>query len=225
MSAGKPPNPLRETGRDRIMAQFCQNRLDGTMMTNVRRLGLGLAVWGAAAIAATSAAAGDIADHAAEAERLAAANDITGALAAHDQSVAALWATMPLHLRAATFAEPGSIEAFGRYRPRDGAFRPGDTAAIYVEPVGYGFHERTDSFAIRLSVGIEITSPGGIVFARAPQFAELSWSGRARSREIHGNIAVTLPDLKPGTYRLALTVTDGASGKAAEATLPFDIVE
>lgn len=186
----------------------------------------GGALVGALTIAvAWPAGAGEVATAASRAEQLAASGDAQGAVAALDEATDALWRELPLTLRKALFAETGSIKAFGKYTPRASAFRPGETATIYLEPVGYGFAGSDEAVAINLETGLEIRSPGGIVYARAPAFGELTWQGRARSREIHANVSVALPDLSPGDYEMVVTVTDRTTGKAAETTLPFAIAD
>lgn len=178
-----------------------------------------------AVLSAHEVQGGEIADGARRAERLIAESRTAEALTELDGAVDAFWREMPLHFRTAVFAETGSIEAFGKYRPREGAFRRGETVTIYVEPVGYGFFVTGATMTIDLAAGLEIRSPGGIVFAQAAEFGRLEWTGRSRSREVHGDISVTLPELKPGDYEIVMTLTDEATGKAAQAALPFAISE
>jgi hypothetical protein len=51
----------------------------------------------------------------------------------------------------------------------------------------------------------------------------VTWQGRVRSREIHTAVSVTLPELKPGSYKLVVKLTDAATGKSATTDLPFRI--
>ncbi len=187
----------------------------------------GAAVVGAALaiLGAPEVQGGEIAEGALRAEQLIAEPRPADALSELDGVVEAVWREIPLQFRTAAFAETGSVEAYGKYQPREGVFCSGDTLTVYVEPVGYGFFVTGATMAIDLAAGIEIRSPGGIVFARAQEFGRLEWTGRARSREIHGDISVTLPDLKPGDYEIFVTLTDEATGKAAQAALPFAISE
>ena len=46
----------------------------------------------------------------------------------------------------------------------------------------------------------------------------------ARATSVPAIVKVTLPTLKPGSYKFKLTLTDGASAKQASVTLPFSIV-
>lgn len=178
----------------------------------------------AAVIIASGAGAGEISQHAAAADDLLQAGKPEEALAAFDQATDAFWRASPLQVRTATFAN--SVGGFGRYQPREDAnFRSGETATVYLAPVGYGFVEDAPSWRVALTTDLEIRTPGGLILARADDFGDLAWQGRTRSHEVHAAIAVALPDLKPGDYLLHLTLTDRASAKSAGVTLPFAIVK
>jgi len=162
------------------------------------------------------ATAGEVADKAAEAETLLGGGQTSEAFAALDAAVDAFWAAAPLTLSQAYFiADDGK-------RP-DGPFRPGEAAKVFVEPVGYGFTGVDGAFAIGLKTGIEIRTPGGLILAKAGDFAPLSWKGAVKNRTFSGRVGIDLPELKAGDYELLLTVTDEASGKTATASLPFQV--
>ncbi|MHA1552809.1 MAG: hypothetical protein ACTSU0_00180 [Alphaproteobacteria bacterium] len=183
----------------------------------------GLAVVAMALSAPQPAWSGQITTNALRAERAVDQGDAATAIMNMDAALDILWERMPLHLRTAVFAENGSIEAFGRYQPRDSVFSEAGTVTIYVEPVGYGLTEIGATFSIRLTTSLQIRSPGGIVYARAPNFGRLNWGGRTKSREVHGQIVLGLPDLKPGDYEIVLGLNDLVTGKAVETVLPFSI--
>jgi hypothetical protein len=165
--------------------------------------------------------AGPVADAAAEAEAML-PGDPAGALAAFEKAEAAFWAASPLQLRKAIFA--GDVSGFGQYTPRpDSTFKPGERATIYIEPFGYGFTENGEAIGVALGADVEIRTPGGLILGKADDFAELAWSGREKSREVHATIAIDLPALKPGDYELLLTLRDKASPKTTTATLPFSV--
>jgi hypothetical protein len=180
-------------------------------------------VLGLALSAADEAAAGATATNAAQAEALLQNGKADEALGALDRAVEAFWEASPLQFRTALFAN--SIAAFGKYEGRpDAAFRSGETALIYLEPVGYGFVREGDLVKIALATGIEIKTPGGLLLGKVDSFGRLEWTGHARSREVHAQIGIELPELKPGDYEMLVTLSDEASGKSATATLPFRIV-
>jgi hypothetical protein len=175
----------------------------------------------ALAVSAFPASAGPTADAAEEAETML-ATDPAGALAAFERAEAAFWAASPLQFRKVIFAR--DVKGFGQYTPRpDGAFKPGERATIYLEPFGYGFTENGGEIGVALATDVQIRTPGGLILAKAEDFAELAWSGREKSREVHATIAVDLPALKPGDYELVLTLRDKGSPKTATATLPFSV--
>lgn len=187
----------------------------------VAAAGLALLVAGGLASAALAGAVGGTAMNA---DALLAEGKPAEALGAFDEATEAFWEASPLQFRVATFAS--SVEGFGQYQPlAEAAFRSGDKATVYLEPVGYGFTTAGEQFTVALTTGIGITTAGGILLAKADDFGRLEWRGRTRSHEVEAAVSVTLPELKPGNYKLSLTLTDAASAKQASVTLPFSIVE
>jgi hypothetical protein len=178
---------------------------------------IALAIAGAA-----PATAGPVADDAAEAESLMGAGNAPEALAAFDKAAAAFWISSPLQLRKALFAD--SISGFGEYTPHgDAPFKPGERATVYLEPFGYAFVPDGDGFRIGLATDLQIRTPGGLILAKAENFGGLDWRGRAKSREVHAQVGIDLPDLKSGSYELVLTLRDQNSPKTTTATLPFSV--
>jgi hypothetical protein len=171
-----------------------------------------------------SAAAGPVADNAARAESLLATGDAAGAAAAFDAAADAFAAASPLQFRVALFAD--QVTGFGQYRPRpEGPFHSADTVTIYLEPIGYGFSSDGDQQRVSFSTAIEIRTPGGLVLGKTDDFGTVEWRGRSKDRSIDTAVSVALPQLKPGSYELLLTLTDAATTKSATATLPFTIAE
>jgi hypothetical protein len=186
----------------------------------------------AAAIAATApppgivsdAAAGAISQYAVDADVLIQLNKPVEALAAFEQASEALWQALPLHCRTAEFAQ--SVRGFGQYEPLEEArFRAGETATVYLEPIGYGFVAGGGSFRVELATRVEIRTVDGLILALSEEFGDLAWEGRSPSHHVHVSAAVTLPVLKPGDYVFRLTLTDSASDELTTMALPFAIVE
>jgi hypothetical protein len=168
------------------------------------------------------AAAGPVAEQAAEAEVLMNGGNPQEALGLFDKAAAAFWVSSPLQLRKAIFAD--NISGFGQYTPRGEApFRPGDRATVYLEPFGYAFVQDGDMFRIALAADLQIRTPGGLILAKADDFGGIEWSGREKSREVHAQVGIDLPALKPGNYELVLTLRDKSSPKTTTATLPFSV--
>jgi hypothetical protein len=191
-------------------------------MTISRLAGAGLAALAATLISA-AALAGPAADKAAALEAAAAANDSAATIAAYDRAAESLWAALPFAARVAVFTEGGD-NAYGRQTPKaDSAFHAGETANIYIEPVGYGFIADGETMRVSLKSGIEIRTPEGLILGRTDDLATLDWSGRSRSYEVPATLSLTLPQLKAGNYLMDVTLTDAASGRKLTVTLPFSI--
>ena len=169
------------------------------------------------------AAAGPIADHAAESEALLGAGKPADALAAFDQATDAFWQAEPLAFRDILLVD--AVTGYGRYMRHQGAtYKAGDTAVIYFEPVGYGFGASGDYVRIAFSTGLEIKTPGGLILAKTNDFADLAWTGATKTHEFYGSLSVALPGtLKPGNYQLILTIADAVSKKTTTTTLLIDI--
>jgi hypothetical protein len=169
-----------------------------------------------------AAFAGEIADSAAEAERLLADGKPADAQAAFDKAAAAFWIASPMQLRIATFAD--EVKGFGNYTPHAGtAFKPGDTLLIYFEPIGYAFTPDGDGFKVTIAADMEIHTPGGLILAKAADFGRLEWRARAKTREVHATLKLPLPKLKPGDYQFLITLRDQGSSKSTRTTLPFSV--
>ena len=170
---------------------------------------------------ATAAAAGDVADKAAEAEALLQSGEAGAAFEALSAAVDSFWASAPLTIKQAYFV---TGEDGAKFSPRpDGPFRSGETARVHLEPLGYGFRENSGIFRIALTTSIEIRTPGGLILAKTEDFGRLEWAGRAKSRTFNGRVGIDLPDLKAGDYELLVTVSDEATQKSASVTLPFSV--
>lgn len=159
------------------------------------------------------AAAGDVTDLAREAEGLLSADEPATAFDAMDAAVDAFWRAAPLIIEDARFDPEGDSATFA----------PAARVGVHLRPLGYGFDETDGNFRISLDTDVEIRSPGGLILAKSEDFAKLEWTGPTRNRTFAGRISIDMPDLKPGDYELRLTVTDAASQKTANISLPFSI--
>ena len=63
------------------------------------------------------------------------------------------------------------------------------------------------------------------MLGKTDDFGKVEWQGQSKDRSIDTAVSVALPQLKPGSYELLLTLTDAATTKSATATLPFTIAE
>lgn len=189
------------------------------MTLRVSRLG---AVLMTSAMLAGPAAAGPLADNAAKAEAMLASGDTTQAVTAFEAATDAFWAGLPFVLKTAVFAD--SVEGYARYTPKDGTvFRSGDTATVYLEPIGYEYTKDGDLYRAAFSTTLQIRTPGGLILATSDDFGDLVWEGRTPSREVPLTVSVALPELKAGDYELELTLTDEASDEMATAVFSFSV--
>jgi len=168
--------------------------------------------------------ADEASDAVGRAESLLAEGKVGEALNAFDGATDAFWSALPLTFRTALFAE--RIGSYGDYSNRaDARFRSGETALVYLEPVGFSWMPDGDGFKTSLETDLEIRSPSGLIFSKAEKFATIDKTSRTKVREINLAIRLTLPALKAGDYELKVTVRDLAGRKTATASLPFAIVE
>jgi hypothetical protein len=198
----------------------------GESMLNARYfMAAGLAL-AAGAVAGTPAAhAGPAADQVAHAETqlLPAPGDPAAALQSFEQATDTFWKGLPLTFRTAVFAS--SITGFGQYAARPNTvFRPGEQSHVYLALAGYAFRPISSGFRIEFNSGVKIMTTSGGVIARNDDFAELIWERSAESHEFYADFPIPLPDLKPGSYTIELTVRDVQSGKMATVDLPFSIM-
>lgn len=171
-----------------------------------------------------AARAGEVADAAGRAEALLSEGKTQEAFAAFDRAADAFWSALPLALSTATFAD--EVRSYGDYAPRvEAEYRAGDTALVYLEPIGFAWAPGGDGFKVNLEADVEIRSPGGVIFAKADKFATFAPTSLRKTRQLDLRVRLALPQLKPGDYELRLTLRDTVSGKTTTASLPFTLVE
>lgn len=186
----------------------------------------GIALAGAVALAAigmpAGALAGETASKAADAESLLAAGKVKEAIDAFDASAEAFWKAAPLTFRKVLFAD--EVVGYGDYVAHPGdSFAPGADLEIYAEPAGFGWTDTDKGHRIAFKTEIEIRNEKGLIFAKSPSPALLEKVSASPSRDFHLTVAFKLPQLKPGAYKLILTVTDEATGKSSPIELPLTI--
>jgi hypothetical protein len=145
------------------------------------------------------------------------------ALAAAYEGLDAAWAQAPLSLATATFVD-GEVAGFGRYTPRaEAVFAEGETLTVYTRPVGFGYVETDLGYGVRLVADFELLNTSGQVLAAQTGFAELTADSREKLREFHATLRFAFEGLRAGDYALVTKLTDTASGKTADVTLPFTV--
>lgn len=145
------------------------------------------------------------------------------ALAAAYAGLDAAWTQAPLSLAAATFVD-GEVTGFGRYTPRgEAVFTEGEALTVYTQPVGFGYVETETGYGVRLVADFELLNTSGQVLAAQTGFAELAADSRAKLREFHATLRFAFEGLRAGDYTLVTKLTDTASGKTTDVTLPFTV--
>ncbi len=151
------------------------------------------------------------------------AGALPDALAAAYAAFDAAWSQAPLTLAVATFVE-GDVAGFGRYTPRaEAVFAEGEAITVYTQPVGFGYVETDAGYGVRLVADFELLNTSGQVLASQTGFAELAADSRDRLREFHATLRFAFDGLRAGDYSLVARLTDTASGKIADVTLPFKV--
>lgn len=169
------------------------------------------------------AAAGEIADKAAEAEELAAAGDFLPAIALLDEAAERLWSDSPLVFRRVIWvAEPPL--GFGAYSPRESnEFASGDEMIIYAEPVGFGWDKSGDIWRTGIVTDLTVKDAGGEVLFEQEDFQKLEIASRVRNREFMATFTYTFSGIPPGEYSVETTLRDTVTGKSGTLSLPFVI--
>jgi hypothetical protein len=188
----------------------------------MKRLVLTLALLTAAPAAVT---AGEVANHAAAAEKAAAGGNGLAAINEMDAAQDALWTAMPLTLRKVEKAVKAS--GLGIYTPRpDGPYKPGENIYIYMEPVGYGYgDDGLGNKVIELSVDLTLLDAAGRTLASVENIGNVKIASRFKNRELFFGLNLSLDpsSVKPGKYRGDFTLHDKNSTKAAKFSVNFEI--
>lgn len=173
------------------------------------------------------AAAGALADKAAEIEALIAAANFDAALTAARALTADVWdSSKGIGFTAALLiAEPS--KGYGIYNPRsDENYKIGTPVILYVEPYGFAYGAPGDGlFAIGFFVDLKVMSEAGVLLADLPGLTEMNIVSRHPLREFQDSITYNLGGIKAGRYVLQTTLRDKNSGKYGVFENTIEIVE
>ncbi len=172
-----------------------------------------------------AALAGEIADKAAEAEQLAARGKFEEAVKALEAAQDGLWAQAPLMFRRALFTA-GEPTGYGVYDLRENSvFKRSEKLIIYSEPLGYSFGRNGSLYVIDLALDFIIKDASGKVVAQQEKFGNLTFNSRFPNKEFMAKVTYDFSGLPAGQYTVTTVAHDTASGKSAEFTLPFTLVD
>jgi hypothetical protein len=169
--------------------------------------------------------AGEIANHAAAAEKALDSGDGLAAIQEFDAAQDALWTAMPLTVKKVEKAIEAS--GVGIYTPRpDAPYKPGEKLYLYLEPVGYGYgDDGLGNKVIELSVELTLSDDRGQALGTIENIAAIRLVSRVKNRELFFGLDLSLdPSSVPaGKYRGDFVMHDKNSDKTAKFSVDFQI--
>jgi hypothetical protein len=178
------------------------------------------------ALWASASTAGEIADRAAEAERLLETGQGLDIIETFEQAQDVLWTAMPLTIRRVVLVSEAS--GVGVYRPRgNNRFRADEALLLYIEPVGYGYgNDGLGNNVIELAVDLTLRTEAGELLGTIEDIGSIKVSSRSRNRELFFNLTLTFTGgtVGPGRYRAEFLMRDKNSSKTATFTVDFVIL-
>ncbi len=180
-----------------------------------------------AALTVGGAAAGPLTELADQAEKRAAAGDVTAALGLANDLLGQVWdQSSDIGIRDSLLVgEPAA--GYGLYNPRgDDKFKAGEPVYVYAEPFGFGYGTPEDGlYAIGFAVDLRVISSSGEVMASVADIATLDLTSRYKNREFQANLTYTLDGIPAGRYVLETTLRDKNSAKTGSFQTEVEFVE
>ena len=151
--------------------------------------------------------------------------DYAGALKALRASFETFRERSPLLLENVKFVTNDSA-SFGIYDPRpDDRFAAGEVIYLYVEPVGQTLAPLGDGRSeFGFAADFSLEDDGGTVLGGQKDFANPKFSSWNANTEIALTFNFSFSGLKPGRYKLLLTVRDAHSSKSASIEKSFTML-
>jgi hypothetical protein len=131
----------------------------------------------------------------------------------------AAWNQTTFHSGFDTFIQDGSATGYGVYVSHPPVFKPGDTIALYVEPVGYGFKQVVDAQGntlnqINLTANIVITGSNGTQLFSTKDVPVGLINSHNKNTEMFITLKVDQSTPFPiGDYKITYIIKDG-TGKS-----------
>ena len=177
------------------------------------------------AVAATPAAAGDIADAGSKAESLMEAGNHAGAMSALNSALDSVWGAAPLTINKAVLVA-SDPQGFGIYDIRDNnQYKSGEPIVIYTEPSGFGYGRDGQLYTINMALDFNIKSSTGESLAIQENFAKWELRSRVPNKEFMGKLTYTFSGIDPGDYVVETVIRDQNSDKTVTFPTSFKIVE
>jgi hypothetical protein len=141
------------------------------------------------------------------------------------QALLAIWKELPLTVRNVTLtAEPAA--GYGNYTPHEGnEYRVGEQIHVYVEVLGYGWHDNGDGTQSELlDADLSLVNVAGVTLATQEKFLNADIRSRQQLLETYLNLDATLTSFDPGAYKLQYVLHDRAANKDATFEVPITLV-
>jgi hypothetical protein len=115
--------------------------------------------------------------------------------------------------------------AFGVARKIEApAFKAGGTMLVYVEPTNYGWTRTAAGAQFHITFDIEFRLPDGVILGGKRGMFVLENEVPAVREDLFVTLAVTVPQLPPGSYVLGVGARVNPRGPRAEVSLPFTLM-
>ena len=142
------------------------------------------------------------------------------------QALLSIWAELPLTARNPTLTE-GAALGYGNYIPRaSNSFGPGEPIHVYVEVLGYGWHDNGDGTESELlEADLNLIDANGRMVASQQRFLAADIRSREKLLETYLTLDATLTSFPAGDYKLQYVLHDRAAGKDATFEIPIILAE
>ena len=155
----------------------------------------------------------------------AAAESSLNAYDAAHQALVSIFEDLPLSVRNVTLTEAPAT-GYGNYTPRDSSsFRPGEKIHVYVEVLGYGWHDNGDGTQSELlDADLNLLNATGQTVASQAKFLSANIKSREHLLETFLTLDATLTSFQPGDYKLQYVLHDRAADKDVTFEVPITLV-
>lgn len=155
----------------------------------------------------------------------AAAESSLNAYDAAHQALVSIFEDLPLSVRNVTLTE-GPAAGYGNYTPRDSSeFKPGEKIYVYVEVLGYGWHDNGDGTQSELlDADLNLLNAQGQTVASQAKFLNANIKSRETLLETFLTLDATLTSFPPGDYKLQYVLHDRAADKDVTFEVPITLV-
>lgn len=155
----------------------------------------------------------------------AAAESSLNAYDAAHQALVSIFEDLPLSVRNVTLTEAPAT-GYGNYTPRDSSdFKPGEKIHVYVEVLGYGWHDNGDGTQSELlDADLNLLNATGQTVASQAKFLSANIKSREHLLETFLTLDATLTSFQPGAYKLQYVLHDRAANKDVTFEVPITLL-